>query len=70
MNKRKQATIAAQLSGLELYGSWLGCLMQPAGVAAASGCYTPATAADAAAAADGGGGAASANSGAAAGALV
>jgi hypothetical protein len=48
MNKRKQATIAAQLSGLELYGSWLGCLMQPAHVAAASGCYTPAAAAAAA----------------------
>jgi hypothetical protein len=39
VNKREQATAATQLSGLELYGTWLGCLMQPAaapGTAAAS----------------------------------
>lgn len=34
VSRREQMTAAAQLSGLELYGTWLGCLVQPAGAAA------------------------------------
>jgi hypothetical protein len=48
VNRREVATVAAQLSGLELYGTWLGCLVQPVDAAAAA----PASAAAAAAATD------------------
>jgi hypothetical protein len=37
VNRFEQTTAALQLSGLELYGTWLGCLMQPVGTVPVAG---------------------------------